>query len=1012
MMLRLVPASILVATVVGSALLNPAGGSSGASAAGVALNTNGLGENGIGRQSGRTSVDRSARSVASPIAADELPNGKGSNAMSGPRPVERTFRPTRPKVDSAAMQLPINRVTGETSFTGRIIVKLRDELGARAPKKAPTDRVFSTAGFDLSSFDQVLSQFGGSVQSWITHRSDEDLRALELRAEAKSGRGQPDLASFVVVTVQPGRELDAGRALNNLDVVEFVEFERPLVTHQTVVGCDPNNATFCNAPGTTCMDPAAGLMCNPDPGCITTPQICETGCADVLCCELVSGFLEYCNDTESPNGWDVFCAAYANLLCDGTIYDGGGGLPPDQRYDPCFSDGAGAPNPLFVNIAPILLGGCFEPRDGRGCNDVACCFAVCSLDSTCCTIAWDSGCVALAQSEGLSNVCGSPVDPGPTPSFKGELKANPNFPGIGEVPLFAANWQTYLFSEPTLGDFAAPPAPTGDFVFLSSGFRGGGFNLEGVRALQTQFADVYQNGIDPILDGEGIRVGVIEFAAYVNHEDFTLDANGDPLEQPKVILEPGQTPILISGGANDPDHGTACLGQIVAADNGFGVTGIAHRAQGYFFPTLSVEEGSRLPNAMVSAGQTFSDGDVLNFSIGFPGAGPIITSEAVATLIATLTDIGITCVMSAGNDSIPIEPAPFETGAIVVGACWPGQTIGPAPCGQGFFHYCRLSFSNFTNQEENDDGLATVHVAAWGTAITTTGYGDLFTGQNGTDPNDLETNRLRRYTSQFNGTSGAGPMIAGLATVMQGWAKQLYGSPLAPAQIRDVISGNGIGEQCFPLGLLFGPDSPDCNVELGDEVTPLIGTHPDALEVAFAVLNGQFVSGNATEVKIMYGDPVQGSPVSSFRIRATDGNYLKIIARFAELGTQVNGLAYLAGGFTTDVIAFLDAPAVDPNQLQGIALTTVSRSTKPFVVLGGFLFNWEDVRWDFVGVNFIGPGPAPNTFAVNPVLANKYLGPGGQVQARVWTCGLGLVTGHQVWHDLIQVQVTGGLLTP
>jgi hypothetical protein len=43
------------------------------------------------------------------------------------------------------------------------------------------------------------------------------------------------------------------------------------------------------------------------------------------------------------------------------------------------------------------LGSCFQPSGTPGCNDVACCEAVCSFDPFCCQLAWDGACAALAQ---------------------------------------------------------------------------------------------------------------------------------------------------------------------------------------------------------------------------------------------------------------------------------------------------------------------------------------------------------------------------------------------------------------------------------------------------------------------------------------------------------------------------------------------------------------------------------------------------------------------------------------
>lgn len=986
MMLRPVPASIsamvLAAGLAGAVLATPA--SQSANRAG-------------GEASPLPGVGRGIDLAPAPMP--------GLDPMLDPR--LRTPRTPDPKRPSERLDLPINKATGEVSTTGRIILKLRDELGARTTRNAPSDRVFSTIGANLGEFDALLARFGGTVQQWITHRDDLALREVELRAELRSGRGQPDLASYLVVHVPPVVLLDAGRAFNDLEIVEFVEFERPLVSFQNE-SCNAQNENLCNAPGTTCGP--GFFLCNPDPGCVMQPEPdCRSGCADVECCTRVAGLLPYCNDPDQPNGWDLVCAALANLVCDQTIYDASGPLPPAERYDPCFTDGTGAPNPTFAEIAPALTGGCFEARDTRGCNQPGCCFAVCSIDPTCCTIAWDAGCVSLANSDLLDSACGGGVVAGPTPDFTSEVIPNPLFGTPGEPPFLAANYQTYLVSWPALSDFGfVPPDPS--IVFpASSGFRGGGYDLAGLRALQTQFANLYQDGIESFLNGRTVNVGIVEFSAFVNHEDFTLDAAGQPLKQPKVIPEPAQTIILINGGANDPEHGTACLGINVAADNGFGVTGIAHEAQGYFFPTLSVEEGSRLPNAILSASQLFDEGDVLNFSIGFPGAGPIITSEAIAGLIRLCSDLGITCVMSAGNDAIPIEAAPFETDAIVVGACYPGGNLVPFGCTQlGVFHYCRLNFSNYS-AEDAEGGLSQVHVSAWGTGVATTGYGVLFRGANGTDPQDPETNSLRKYTDRFNGTSAAGPVIAGLVACLQGMSKQLYNAPITPSQMRGVLQGNTVGDQCWPLNPITlgpGPDDPLCNEDQFRD----IGQFPDALQCGFAIMNGQFVSGNPTEIKVVWGTPANA--VNSFRIRAVDGNVLKVNTQNANAGSQSQGLTYLATGPTTDIYAQLET-FVTPTGLNSLSLNVAASATKPFVVIGGFLWNRVDSRWDFVGVNFIGPGGGGGAFAVPALTAEKYLQPAGAqslIQARVWTCGLGAVGPHQVWYDLIEIAVNAPVI--
>lgn len=1001
MLLRLIPASVLIATFTGTTLVES---TAGASTRDLAGDRSAVGGEPSFLKDLRSSM-RVKRSAAQQLA--ELEAAGGDLSVLDLDPGQRTARAPYPKKPTDQLHLPINKRTGEVSTTGQIIVKLRDDLGARASRLGPADRITSVIGADLSPFDAVLAQYGGTVQQWITNKTDAALRKIELRAEATSGNGQPDFASFMKVDVPAHMLLAAGRALNNLDIVEFVEFDRPLELHQDNQGCNPQNESACNAPGQACpVDPPI-TGCNPDPGCLAEPDpLCEAGCRDVICCNMVAEILPYCDDTELPLGWDLLCAAYANLICDQTIYDAFGNLPADERYDPCFTDGTGAPNPVFVGVASIISGGCFESHEGHGCNIPGCCFEVCHVDATCCTVAWDAGCVQLAQTPAIAAACVLTPDPGPTPDFKSDvIQGDPN---LLEPGLVATNWQTYIVGPPSMSDFQQWPGDSSPgVIFPATSWRGGGYDLSGVRALQTQFANVYQNGIEPRLNGRGIRVGIIEFSAFVNHEDFVLGPGGIPLEQPGVILEPGQTPILI---VDSVEHGTATLGITVARDNGIGVTGIAFEAQGYFNPTLSLEEGSRLPNAIISAMEIFEYGDVLSFSIGYPGSGPIITNEAIAALILAATNLGISCFMSAGNDSIPIDEAPFETNGVVVGACYPGGNGPLVGCSQpGVYHYCRLGFSNYQDPDD-DEGLGAVHLSGWGTAVCTTGYGDLFLGQNGIDPGNPETNHLRMYTNTFNGTSSAAPVVAGLAAVMQGWAEQIYGSPISPAQLRNVLADNGVTPQCSPNFGPFGqppyapcPDQPECN----DDEWRHIGTFPDAVACAYAILNGQFVAGNGTQVKVLYGNVI-GQP-NSFAIRNDDSNYLKIQTQYAAAGTNVDGLSYMAGGPTTDTLAFLQTNAT-PGEVTGVALVTDGIATSPNVLLGGFLWNFKDNRWDFIGVGFLAPGGGGATLGVNPFNTPNYVSPGGTLSARVWTCGLGFTPPHQVWHDLIQIVAVGPTL--
>lgn len=57
-------------------------------------------------------------------------------------------------------------------------------------------------------------------------------------------------------------------------------------------------------------------------------------------------------------------------------------------------------------------GSCYEVHPGAGCDNNDCCNAVCAVDFSCCTVAWDSGCVDTAYSTcDASNVGGLVINP-------------------------------------------------------------------------------------------------------------------------------------------------------------------------------------------------------------------------------------------------------------------------------------------------------------------------------------------------------------------------------------------------------------------------------------------------------------------------------------------------------------------------------------------------------------------------------------------------------------------------
>lgn len=107
---------------------------------------------------------------------------------------------------------------------------------------------------------------------------------------------------------------------------------------------------------------ACGLACPATGPCFEAHA--GTGCEDAACCELVCGADAYCCGT----AWDGDCATAAIQGCG----------------PPWVCPGAGP---------------CDEPGTTPGCDDGACCAAVCALQPACCAVAWTEDCVTAATSQ-------------------------------------------------------------------------------------------------------------------------------------------------------------------------------------------------------------------------------------------------------------------------------------------------------------------------------------------------------------------------------------------------------------------------------------------------------------------------------------------------------------------------------------------------------------------------------------------------------------------------------------
>ncbi|MCZ6850640.1 MAG: S8 family serine peptidase [Planctomycetota bacterium] len=921
-------------------------------------------------------------------------------------------KPT-PKTPTAQLRIP-------EDATGKLIIKFRDEVKAR-PTADGTVR--SLTNGNLDEVQAIIDQFEVRLSRLINH-PDSKLAELEARAATYSGKAQPDLAGMMYIQGPQEKLQGAARALNELQTVEWVIFEVKKYPFGGLTGacCVPDlgqcvddltpaqcmefggiyqgTGTVCKDidcifPGACCVDDdcvdgvteetclaGGGFWAGPFTDCEDEDVDCNIACGSELtgdcytvcgngnafcddeeCCDLICDLDPFCCDVDNDGFWDPFCAAQANFLCE----------PSPGGADPCASP---------------LNGSCFEVHFTGGCDDEVCCNIVRTLDPNCANI-WGPGCVTLAI-----EFCVSPPDPTDvTPDFT-PLQGYLTPQGYDPIP-------------PALVPFLPPFC--GGFPFV--GFGGHGWNLgnsrnpagddpdnpdyPGLYGLGQRLIDVDGHdafGEGNLTLGKTMKVAIIEWGYYEDHEDL-LD----------VILEPGQT-LLSDPAITAPEHGAATLSIAVGKQNGKGIIGIAPQAQGYFFPLTSLEEGPREFTAWTSALLTLGPGDVISASYGpGPEIGNLNNDQANWDLIRLASDLGITCCIAAGNDCYNLDNAPDlgDSGGMVVGACSPGLP------------WYRLAFSNYCT----DPDLARsniVHVKAWGTIVASAGYGLLFNGIPSPD---------RSYTPLFGGTSAAAPQIAGLVACLQGLAKQFYGIPIMPEQIRFALGAPGIPPPIPPR--LFGgfPEGPGvCGLDLDpDEGPNMIGPYPDVAgnfgSAASAILNQRPAGFDDAplidSITLLRGNLVYGNV---FSIKGSDNNYFVIESEYttpSHSGGGPENPQYISFGEVTDVLVTAHArPPGASALLVEVESHTSSGTSFMFVEL----WDWDWNRYAFVGFALlpgVGVGDILFPFAVDG--AARYINQSDQrVLIRVWTLSLGgdsppgfglPPNSYRVHHDLINLEL-------
>jgi hypothetical protein len=390
--------------------------------------------------------------------------------------------------------------------------------------------------------------------------------------------------------------------------------------------------------------------------------------------------------------------------------------------------------------------------------------------------------------------------------------------------------------------------------------------------------------------------------------------------------------------------------------------GMAPRSSLFFFPAVTLQEGGRIPSAVVDAIETFNPGDVLYIALEGSGSPPgslptqgcdtFLDNPAQQILVTMAIDSGVIVVIPAGNDACEVSNAP-EPRAIMVGAVspWAPHTRTPA--------------SNHVGPQ----------VAGWGANVATLGYGELYDGEFGdnsgfdplgTDlrPDPLGLDHTDDYTLRFAFTSAAGAQIAALTARLQGISKQFYQMPLSPDQFITGVGGVSNRHVYHPDFLLDDENvrGADPGLECFGDVDPqeepnFAGGWPEAATCAAWIIAGtHFGQGlaNLQGLMVLRGNHIFGS---YYALGSSDDNYVIVESEYTNRDQSgplddraAASVRYLASGQMTDII--VDINAGNQGMVSELTVihevaTTVNPLTDTNLLIVE-LYDWTARKWDFV----------------------------------------------------------------
>ncbi len=344
----------------------------------------------------------------------------------------------------------------------------------------------------------------------------------------------------------------------------------------------------------------------------------------------------------------------------------------------------------------------------------------------------------------------------------------------------------------------APQLPAPDYEFRQ------GYRRAAPLGIDADYGQNFSGG-----RGEGTTIADVETGWTHDHED---------------IRHKSLNQFIGLAGAPYPwDHGTAVLGELVGENNGTGVKGSVHQAD----VLMSSHLGSvaNIPTAIANATAAAGPGDVVVLEVqcysSAPSPHPCEYDAAIFATVQTATAAGTHVYAAAGNGSNNLDAAAYDglfdrnvrdSGAVMCGAS-DGSSLNTA------------YFSNYGTR---------LDVHGWGFDVTTTGYGDLYSG------GSVQT----EYTAAFSGTSSATPIVTGAGVMLNGIVREAYGLGLDPLALRSLLTATGTPQGS---GGMIGP-RPDVRAAIAQLGVPTLS------------VGGNLIPGGSVEITI------SGTPGDHFQL--------------------------------------------------------------------------------------------------------------------------------------------------